>query len=54
VGQVENLRADWQSALSGARSYSKRPIDNRPQVFNLPHKAAREEIRRGRRTKKVL
>jgi hypothetical protein len=36
VGQVDNLRGGWLPPPAGCRR-DNGPIDNRPQVDNLPH-----------------
>ena len=38
------LRGDCQSPLFGYRHSSGRPIANRPQINNLPHKVSRDKI----------
>jgi hypothetical protein len=40
VGQDGILRNGWQPPLLGSRVKLGGPIDNRPQVTNLPHMAA--------------
>src|ERR1019366_9020464 len=40
VGQVDNLRGGWLPPLVCHCNRTSGPIDNRPQVSNLPHKAS--------------
>src|SRR5258706_16326731 len=42
VGQDDILRGGWLPPLFGCGS-QRGPIDNRPQVNNLPHKSSRRE-----------